>query len=281
MEILIRADEFVLAQAYQADRVRRGANSLAGWTVAYLKSRQYNHARDVAAREFTEGAVTLAGFLILNEIEIGSGDWKPQARAGVALAWDVVGAMSIPPDSIASAEPGRGLTLDECRTFAASHATIELARACLEVCRLIPRPFHGPDEDIHREKARLVWRRFHGVTEPPPASADELLTAALDCIRVDDNSAGMDAARPTLAAPAPAVGYEERATAAAYALLREGKRVSIKAVCDRADLDRSHLMKRYPKAVAIIKQIGAPTRDLRRGSKTRDGQIEAADDGEE
>lgn len=80
---------------------------------------------------------------------------------------------------------------------------------------------------------------------------------------------------------APSVGYEERATAAAYALLKEGRRVSIQAVCKRAGLDRSHLSKRYPGAIKIIKQIGAPDRNPRRGSKGRDGRIEAVDEGEE
>lgn len=80
---------------------------------------------------------------------------------------------------------------------------------------------------------------------------------------------------------APPVGIEERAIAAAYALLKEGKSVSVKAACERAGVNRGHLMTRYPGVVEIINAIAAPSRVPKRGSKARDGRIEAVDDGDE
>jgi hypothetical protein len=58
-----------------------------------------------------------------------------------------------------------------------------------------------------------------------------------------------------------------RALAAAYHLSREGKRVSVKAAAELAGVDRSHLIKKYPEAVAAIKKLGAPDHAPPRGEK--------------
>ena len=67
-----------------------------------------------------------------------------------------------------------------------------------------------------------------------------------------------------------------RALAAAYQLLREGKRVSVKAAAKLAKVDRSHLIKKYPEVVAAIKQLATPDQASLRGKKDgRTGSIEA------
>lgn len=64
--------------------------------------------------------------------------------------------------------------------------------------------------------------------------------------------------------------------AAAIAMSKEGERVSVKAACERAGVDRSHYTKRYPDGAAIIKKMAAGD-PLSRGSK-QDGALEAWED---
>ena len=70
---------------------------------------------------------------------------------------------------------------------------------------------------------------------------------------------------------------ESRVLAAAHALLHEGKAISIKAACERAGVNRSHFVKRYPAMVKMVKFMAGPDRRPRRGSKT-DGDVEAWSD---
>jgi hypothetical protein len=181
-EPLSDEDRLLAAAAYQADRVRAAASNLAGWTVAYLKSKtRAGAARDVAAREFAEGAVTFAGTLIWYDLDfVGRGGWCSQARMASAVAHQLV--LDMPEVysravKMATREP---LSLEQARTIAAAYATWKTAATCLEVCRLSPKLFDGPDGSSRREWARLEWRKLHRVAEPPPAGADERLKLALE-----------------------------------------------------------------------------------------------------
>jgi hypothetical protein len=170
-----------VAAAYQVDRVRNAACNLAGWTVAYLKQTTPGAARDVAAREFAEGAITLAGFLIWNDLEIvGRGGWCSQARMGIALAYEIARHMPAAVErAVNSAEQG-AVSLQDARTIAAEYATKKMVETSLEVVRLIPKLFDGPDGPTRREIARSAWRELHHVIDPPPPTATERLAVALD-----------------------------------------------------------------------------------------------------
>jgi hypothetical protein len=72
-----------------------------------------------------------------------------------------------------------------------------------------------------------------------------------------------------------------RAIAAAYDLQKEGKRVSVKAACDRAGVDRGHLREKYPEAITAIRKIATPGRTPHRGTlDRRTGIVDALDDRE-
>ena len=73
-----------------------------------------------------------------------------------------------------------------------------------------------------------------------------------------------------------------RAIGAALDLKKEGLRVSLKAACKRAGVDRGHLRKRYPDAVKAIRAVSTPDRSPRRGTRDRrTGHIDGVDDSEE
>jgi hypothetical protein len=91
---------------------------------------------------------------------------------------------------------------------------------------------------------------------------------------------------PSASASNPEVGAElspaARAIAAAYDLQKEGKRVSVKAACDRAGVDRGHLREKYPEAIAAIRKIATPERTPYRGTRDwRTGTVDALDDPED
>ena len=65
-----------------------------------------------------------------------------------------------------------------------------------------------------------------------------------------------------------------RVVNAAYALKRQGRRVSLRVACDKARVDRANFRRKYPEAVVTVKMIAAPDCQPTRGSK-RDGGIEA------
>lgn len=72
------------------------------------------------------------------------------------------------------------------------------------------------------------------------------------------------------------------AIAAAYELQKEGKPVSLNAVCKRAGVDRGNLRRNYPEAIQIIKTLGSPDRSPRRGVRDhRTGDIDGVDDDED
>jgi len=67
-----------------------------------------------------------------------------------------------------------------------------------------------------------------------------------------------------------------KAMAAAYALNREGKPVSVRAACKRARVDRKNLVDNYPETVALIEALAKPDRALRRGIRDRrTGDVDA------
>src|SRR5262249_35738455 len=80
----------------------------------------------------------------------------------------------------------------------------------------------------------------------------------------------------------PSLTPGSRVVAAAYELQKEGKRISLRAACARAGVDRTNLKKRYPEAVEIVRRIKVPDRDRRRGKRDpRTGDIEAVDESED
>lgn len=119
-----------------------------------------------------------------------------------------------------------------------------------------------------------------GTLSPDRPPVDRPEAPRLDATKAHDEAPARPA--PSEGEPeASILGYEEQAVAVAYALQKEGRRVSIKTVCDRAGLDRSHLYARYPNAIRAIRMIGASSGNLRRGSKSRDGTMETVDWDEE
>ncbi len=64
---------------------------------------------------------------------------------------------------------------------------------------------------------------------------------------------------------------------AAYALSRQGKPVSISAACEKAGVNRSHFVQRYPNEAKAVKAMATPDRQPIRGSK-KDGIVEARED---
>lgn len=87
---------------------------------------------------------------------------------------------------------------------------------------------------------------------------------------------------PTEPNPSDTLSPPGRAVGAAYDLKREGRPVTVKAAAERARVDRSHLIRRYPEAVKLIKALGTPDGRIRRGSRDRrTGMIEAVDDDED
>jgi len=70
-----------------------------------------------------------------------------------------------------------------------------------------------------------------------------------------------------------------KAMAAAYALKREGKPVSLRAVCERAGgIDRANLSKRHPETAALIEALSKADRAPKRGVRDRrTGDVDAWD----
>jgi hypothetical protein len=69
-----------------------------------------------------------------------------------------------------------------------------------------------------------------------------------------------------------------RVVAAAYALRKEGKAVSLRAACERARADRASLRKGHPEIVALVKTMATPDRSPSRGAiDRRTGDVDAWD----
>lgn len=67
--------------------------------------------------------------------------------------------------------------------------------------------------------------------------------------------------------------------AAAYALRKSGKAVSVRSACKAARVDRKHLAVKYPEAIEIIERLAEPDRKPPRGSiDRRTGSFDAWDD---
>jgi hypothetical protein len=73
-----------------------------------------------------------------------------------------------------------------------------------------------------------------------------------------------------------------RAVAAAMALRKAGKPVSVRAACKAAGVDRKNLTANHPETVQLIEQLAEPDREPSRGSiDRRTGSLDAWDDPEE
>jgi hypothetical protein len=87
--------------------------------------------------------------------------------------------------------------------------------------------------------------------------------------------ADQPASKPKAPSTKAALSIPSRATAAAYELLQKGEPVTVAAVATLAGLDRSHLYKKYPQIIKLIHDLGAPDRELPRGLKDSEGNLEA------
>lgn len=73
-----------------------------------------------------------------------------------------------------------------------------------------------------------------------------------------------------------------KAIGAALDIQKEGKPVTLKGACDRAQVDRGHVRERYPDAVKAIKAIGSADRGPRRGTRDRrTGDVDGVDNPED
>ncbi len=73
-----------------------------------------------------------------------------------------------------------------------------------------------------------------------------------------------------------------RALAAALALRKAGKPVSVRAACEAAGVDRKNLAAKHPEAIEFIERLAEPDRQLRTGMRDRrTGNLEAQDDSDE
>jgi hypothetical protein len=90
------------------------------------------------------------------------------------------------------------------------------------------------------------------------------------------------AAAPPASGSRPAPTPPARALAAALDLQKEGNPVSLRAVCERAGVDRANLRSNYPDAVSAIRLMMAPDRTPKRGVRNvRTGGFDAVDDSED
>ena len=70
-----------------------------------------------------------------------------------------------------------------------------------------------------------------------------------------------------------------RAVAAAYALRRAGKPVSVRAACKAAGVDRNNLAAKYPEAIETIEKLAEPDRKPPEGAADRrTGNLDDWDD---
>jgi hypothetical protein len=148
----------------------------------------------------------------------------------------------------------------------------------------VPRPSPDwPYHEISREQAIAI---MDGCEYPRPVSLTEATPA-------DPSPSGTAARPPEGNRPGPPDASESQAgkptltplarvLAAAADLKREGKRISLRAACDRARADRTNLRKNYPEAVEALRRIATPDRTPRRGTRNRrTGDIDPTDDSED
>jgi hypothetical protein len=70
--------------------------------------------------------------------------------------------------------------------------------------------------------------------------------------------------------------------AAALALLKEGRPISLKAACERSGVDRKSLRHRHPETADAIRRMANLNRAPRRGIvDRRTGNLDAPDDSED
>jgi hypothetical protein len=104
--------------------------------------------------------------------------------------------------------------------------------------------------------------------EIPPKALLEFLDQGGFSDRIKVDWAPPPSGNKTPKAPS-SLSPSSRAIAAAYDLKKAGKRVSLKAACALANVDRGHLRKKYPEAVKAIRVIATPERTPNRGFRNR------------
>jgi len=270
-------DQWVIAAAYQSDRIRAAASAVAGWSAIYLKHKQSGtRVRDHAAFQFTVSVISLGSIVIWNEVPFGLVGWMARAGAASALALDLLESM---PRVLASAVSLRGEVkpqLIEPEECADRYATLKTIEICRQIMTISPKLFEGSDGPTRRVRARLAWRQIHNVTEPAPLSLPEKTRKALDATGSLVTEAEAEDPAPD---PLTSAG---KALAAAFELRKEGKPVSLKAACDRAKVDRKNIRKRHPDILAFIKALAAADRSPPRMTRDRrTGNFDAVDEDDE
>jgi len=138
--------------------------------------------------------------------------------------------------------------------------------------KLVPGVFEASSLTIERILVESV--RLHA---QPAAALEGTETPAPTA---SGNQAPPPPEAPALAAPgrkrkAPTasgtttIGPAARAVAAALALRKEGKPVSIRAACAAAGADRKNLAAKHPESIKLIKQLGKPDRTPPKGGIDR------------
>jgi hypothetical protein len=168
---------------------------------------------------------------------------------------------------------------------------------------------HWPDDTVTRVESDSVVTHtsVQAVSTPPPASKalaasgteapapTERPPAGKAPAASGNEAPGNHEARPddltpagnALAAsgddgPPERLSIRGRALGAAADLKTEGRPVTLKAVCQRAKIDRGHLRERYPEVVRAIRTLGTPDRTPRPGTRDRrTGDIDGVDDPED
>ncbi len=161
-------DPYILATAYHAHRLRGGALNLAGWMTTYLKRRKQGLPSETAADQAIRGAVSLAGFLVWNDIEFEQRGWMAQAHDGAQAAWSIVQKM---PEVLDKArrmgQDPPDFPIDDVVRLAAKHCSVANAKTWLDIAGSFPKWLDWPDDSEVLHRARDAWRRLHGVEDFP------------------------------------------------------------------------------------------------------------------
>jgi hypothetical protein len=148
-------------------------------------------------------------------------------------------------------------------------------------------PDGEPWEPDHKAVARIrrfletfggpvVAARLGSLVNPPPPGAPAAPAATVEQAPLTGQGSPSDGG--------PGKGWDVpgKALVAAYTLRRDGLRISLKAVCQRARIDRGNLRKRHPGIVKMIRDMSTPDRAPRRGTRDRrTGEIDGVDDPED
>jgi hypothetical protein len=137
---------------------------------------------------------------------------------------------------------------------------------------LVPVPLSDPTHDRLARLSRLWKPQRTEQSEAARSSQEEDRDKTVSAMAGDHTR--------ELAAPAsePSLSVIGKATAAAYELKKKGLSVTVSAVAKLAGVDRSHLYKKYPDIITLIKKMAAPDRIPRRGWRDSQGRVDALND---